>query len=301
VGRGHVAAATALVVAGALLILLAPSGRDPIARTAAQPVPPLGFRQVVLAVAAPTGSASPTPSLEPALDVLHNPGDHGPRMTTPIRATIRRLSRLGIKRYRGALVERGAYDTGMVAITFDDGPSENTVPILKELTATGSRATFFLIGARVESAPERALAILAQGSEIGDHTYSHVRLTRMNPESFAAEVDPAQDAIFAATGWRPTLLRPKGGWIEDRAVQMAAGEGLVVVDWDVHSGDTAADATVGSIVSHATSGGSGSIVLMHEKRRETVEALPRIIERLQRRGLKLVTVSELLAASASKP
>ena len=212
-------------------------------------------------------------------------------------ATIRRLSRLDLTRYLGRVVRRGGPATRMVALTFDDGPWRNTETILRDLTATGSHATFFMIGDRLKGEPELGRAVLAQGSEIGNHTYTHVSMKKVSRSVFDAEVVRTQDVVFSLTGWRPKLVRPMGGLQDVGGVRMAARTGLVVADWSDHSEDTMSDATVASIFKNATLVRSGAIILMHEKKKETVEALPAIIAALHKRGLKLVTVSELLDAS----
>jgi peptidoglycan/xylan/chitin deacetylase (PgdA/CDA1 family) len=207
------------------------------------------------------------------------------------------LASLKLDRYLGVIVHRGDPATHMVAITFDDGPSKNTAGIIKDLKAAGGKATFFFVGSRARGHWQQQQLVLAAGSEIGSHTWGHERLVRMTQKSFDAQTIRTEDVLKHDSSFRPKLLRAMHGDIDRASVAMAESLGLVVVNWSIHGDDTGNGQTTARIVRNALSAGSGDIVLLHETNPRTAEAIPAIIKGFEKRGLKLVTVSELLAAS----
>ncbi len=214
-----------------------------------------------------------------------------------IEATISHLNSLDISAFRGKKVKHGDPATKMVALTFDDGPSKNTLALVAVLKRYHVKATFFFVGGRAQDNPTLPPAVLAEGSEIGNHTYNHVRLVKLDPAQFEAQIGRTQRVIEALTGYTPKVVRPQGGRQDAAGIADAAKDGLVLVDWNVHSQDTDKKLTVAGITRNALGARAGSIILMHETRKESIEAVPGIIKGLEVRGLKLVTISELLAAS----
>jgi peptidoglycan-N-acetylglucosamine deacetylase len=178
-----------------------------------------------------------------------------------------------------------------VALTFDDGPSAYTPSILAILNRYHVHGTFFEIGEQV-SGNERVMnQILDSGDELGDHTYHHV------PDAGYSEIASAQRRIKEATGFRTCLFRPPGGAYNAATVAAATRLGMSTILWTVDPRDWSRPgaAAIYSRVVSATH--PGSIVVMHDgggDRSETVAALPRIIRTLKGRGLRLVTVSQLL-------
>ena len=98
-----------------------------------------------------------------------------------------------------------------VALTFDDGPSPYTDRLLQILKDNDAKATFFLIGNKVAANPAGAKRIADAGMEIGSHTWEHPNMTTIPPEDIPAQFSKASDAIEAATGQRPKLVRTAGG------------------------------------------------------------------------------------------
>jgi peptidoglycan/xylan/chitin deacetylase (PgdA/CDA1 family) len=216
---------------------------------------------------------------------------------TAARVAADRIASVSLERYLGVVVHKGDPATHMVAITFDDGPSKSTVGIARDLKAAGARATFFFVGGRARGHWQQQQQVLAAGSEIGSHTWDHERLMNMTAKGFDAQTVKTLDAIQHDAWYRPKLLRAMHGDIDAASVAMAKGLGLVVVNWSVHGNDTGDAESAERIARNALSAGPGDIVLLHETNPMTAEAVPAIIRGLQKRGLKLVTVSELLAAS----
>jgi peptidoglycan-N-acetylglucosamine deacetylase len=172
-----------------------------------------------------------------------------------------------------------AKDRGVVYLTFDDGPSEYTPAILNILRATGSTATFFEVGFRQAKRPAVAAQVRAQGSNIGNHTYSHPDLTALTPAQIRWEL---------ARGPRSRCVRPPFGATNPRVHQIVTQQGLREVLWTTDTLDWNRPGTT-QIVTRATgpSVQAGSIVLMHDgggDRSQTVAALPKIISTLQQRG-----------------
>ncbi len=185
----------------------------------------------------------------------------------------------------------GPRDKPVVALTFDDGPSEYTPEFLRVLREEGVHGTFFEIGQEMPGREAVMRQILAEGNEIGDHTMNHVEL----PDS--GQIAGAAARIQEYTHFQPCLFRPPGGAVNESVISTAGSLGLRTINWDVDPQDWATpgtEAIYSNVVSHAQ---NGSIILMHDgggPRDETLEALPRIIDTLRARGFGFATVSELL-------
>jgi peptidoglycan/xylan/chitin deacetylase (PgdA/CDA1 family) len=126
--------------------------------------------------------------------------------------------------------------------------------------------------------------IAAAGHVIGNHTWTHPRLTALGAAARDEEVRRTQDLLADLTGTRPALFRPPYGDTDAAVAATITGHGLTEVLWTVDTRDWAG-ASAASVVSAAEAVRPGGIVLMHEGRTETVEAVPRILAALARRGL----------------
>jgi peptidoglycan/xylan/chitin deacetylase (PgdA/CDA1 family) len=183
----------------------------------------------------------------------------------------------------------------LVALTFDDGPDPSVTPqVLTTLQRFRAQATFFLIGAKVEVEAPLAKRILREGHEVGNHTLSHVNLTRLDAERCATEWKSPQEIFQARLGITPTISRPPGGQT-NAAVRTAANAlGMTSVLWSVNPGDCdflSSEAIVERVLQDIR---AGDIVLLHDTVPATANALPRILQGLRRKGLRSVSVSELL-------
>lgn len=188
-------------------------------------------------------------------------------------------------------VTNGSRDRPVVALTFDDGPSEYTPDFLKVLREKGVHGTFFEVGQEMPGREEAMRQILAEGNELGDHTMNHVEFPGYD------QIAGAAARIRAYTHFQPCLFRPPGGGVNASVVATAGSLGMRTINWDVDPRDWSlpgTDAIYSNIVSHAR---KGSIILMHDgggPRSETLAALPQIIDTLRARGFGFATVSELL-------
>src|SRR5439155_25858841 len=128
---------------------------------------------------------------------------------------------------------RGRTDTASVALTFDDGPSEDTERILDVLGAYNLRATFFMLGRQVELFAQIARRVVAEGHDLGNHSYSHPIYLFRSPSETRLQLERAQEIIASVTGARPLFARPPGGVRTAAYFAAARRLGLRTVQWDV--------------------------------------------------------------------
>ncbi len=186
----------------------------------------------------------------------------------------------------------------LVALTFDDGPHANNTPRLIELFAREKiQVTFFEIGKHVARHPELVRALAEAGHEIGNHSKTHPRLGDMTLEEVRAELIETQAAIREATGHEPKIFRAPF-LNHGPQVWTVLGElGLPSIGTRLSTNDWATDVTVEQIVERSSRAEAGDIILLHTWQNKTVEALPEIIRNLRAKGLRFVTVSELLESA----
>ncbi len=193
-----------------------------------------------------------------------------------------------------------------VAITFDDGPhNKYTRLIVDKLKEYDAHATFFVVGNRMHGTAGEAIKYAHKnGNEIAVHGYTHnYYYDRCSEEKFREELQKTEDVIIKYTGEKPTLMRPIGGNTTP-ARNRASGYGVIM--WSVDSNDWRYKApgkkNVNTIVNNVMrSVGDGSIILMHEIYENSWQAFCIIMEKLDKAGYKVVTVSELLGAENIKP
>lgn len=187
----------------------------------------------------------------------------------------------------------------LCAITFDDGPSRNTPQLLSLLDQYGIPATFFLLGKQAELHPDLVRRIVAEGHEVGNHSFSHPNLRLLPPERKIEEIRRT-DAILRSLGAAPLFLRPPYGAFDGHTVEAADALGLSVVLWSVDSRDwrrlPADYAKLRNTRGYAYAPGMlRGVFLFHDTHKSTVEDLPRIIRELRAGGCqRFVTVSEYL-------
>lgn len=193
--------------------------------------------------------------------------------------------------------QSGTVDCGVkrcLALTFDDGVGPYTGTLLDTLKKTGSHATFFVEGQTAGLSAATMRRTLAEGNEIGNHTWDHPDLTRLSSDEVRRQVKSTQDAVERVTGRRPALFRPPYGVINEKD---EAALGLPVVLWAVDTLDWR-DKDLTMTTSRVMEGAApGRIILMHDTISSTVQAMATVIPALIQQGYTLVTVSDLLAPS----
>ncbi len=192
---------------------------------------------------------------------------------------------------------RGDTHRPRIALTFDDGPHPvYTLQLLNILRRMHTPATFFVVGEQVEKNPGLVRLEVAEGNEVGDHTYDHVNLTLIPPELVAYEVSRCDAAITKATGAPVRFFRPPGGEYNGEVLREVAGHGYITTLWTNDPGDFMKPSSVvirKRTLAHLENGG---IILLHDGIPETLEALPGIITAARLRGYQFVTVSQLAHA-----
>ncbi len=197
----------------------------------------------------------------------------------------------------------------VIALTFDDGPNEPyTSEILDILDKYNVKATFFVIGKNVELYPDTVKRMVVEGDVVGNHSYSH-NANHAITQYGSRDLYPAQEEIFKVIGVKPHLYRPPHGKKSPWELQALKRLGMVEVTWTVSTGELnvkSAELLAQRIISKAD---PGEIILLHDgygtdhntaksNKSLTVSALPLIIEQLQARGYRFVTVPELLKVPA---
>jgi peptidoglycan/xylan/chitin deacetylase (PgdA/CDA1 family) len=201
----------------------------------------------------------------------------------------------------GATAWRGSRNLAAVALTFDDGPTEDTERILDTLEDSSVRAAFFMLGRQVARYPHIARRIVDAGHEIGNHSYSHPVYLFHGSAQIRRELERTQEVIADVTGVRPLWSRPPYGVRSPGYFRAARALGLRTVQWSVTGYDW--KPRPASAIARAVARGldAGAIVLLHDgdgdgtrDRRPTVEALPAIVDAVTTRGLVVAPLAMLL-------
>lgn len=178
----------------------------------------------------------------------------------------------------------------MVALTFDDGPSKYTAEILKVLKENNSVATFFVLGSEVNKYKDVLNQVIAEGNEIGNHSYNHKNLKTITDEELYKQVQGTDDLVYIASGYTPKVMRPPYG-ISDAELNKKINKPIVkwsidTLDWESRNTDKVVAAVLNDVK-------DGDIVLMHDLYDSTAQAAKIIIPKLIEQGYQLVTVSEM--------
>ncbi len=206
----------------------------------------------------------------------------------------------------GSPISKVDTERRLVALTFDDGPAPKAVAkLLPMLHKHGAKATFFVTGAELERYPEAAAALVAAGHELGNHSYSHPRMVFISQARVAAEVEKTDELIRAAGQPGDIHFRPPYGIKAISLPYFLQKTGRRTVMWSLEpDSDRQIASSSDAIAKHVVDNSkAGEIILLHvmyNSRRESLEAVPGILEGLQQQGFQFVTVSELLAAETAR-
>lgn len=178
----------------------------------------------------------------------------------------------------------------MVALTFDDGPYDRvTNRIVKVLAKHDSRATFFVVGNRVERYADTMKNAYNKGNQIATHTFDHGDLSKMKKKQIRRELKRAFHVMKKINGENPTMLRPPYGNVNDKMRQTIR---IPMIYWNVDTEDWASR-NKDKILSRCKSIKDGDIVLMHDLYPSTAAAVEKLVPKLRKKGFQLVTVEEL--------
>ncbi|WP_377520298.1 polysaccharide deacetylase family protein [Priestia megaterium] len=188
-----------------------------------------------------------------------------------------------------------------IALTFDDGPTlDETVQILDLLKEYDAKATFFVVGSRVERYASIVEREIREGHEVGNHTFHHLIWTRnVSDKQLIKEIELTQEAISNIGGYQPSLFRPVQGFYNQKLVNVVERSNLKVVLWsqkhDTRDWDRpGVEYIVQNVLNDIE---NGDIILLHDHvngKSQTILALKRILPTLKEKGYEFVTISELL-------
>ena len=254
-----------------------------------EPTTPVAIRQ------------TPPPTVEPS---HHEPGDDE---LHPVPLQARDVTG---RRFPPGLTIYGGARRRTILFTFDDGPSRATTPALLDvLDEEGITAVFFVksesFGRRnpwERQHAEIVREIARRGHVIGNHTETHRQLPLLRNEEIAAELGLSERKIARTVGRRPRLIRPPGGALSKRVEQLLGESGYTSVMWAVYGGDLEARSPEDVVQTffrvldrrERDTGDRGGIVLLHDTKRHSVEAVPRLVAALRARNCRLLDQGEEL-------
>lgn len=196
---------------------------------------------------------------------------------------------------RADLLEEPKY----VALTFDDGPrADTTGRLLDGLLERGAAATFFVIGEQVPCNEDLLRRMRAEGHQIGNHTYSHVRLLKADKDAVVEEVHKAETLLKEAVGEGDFWLRPPYGLIGSERAKLIK---TPMIYWSVDPQDWKLldkDKVVAAVMDAVQ---PGDVILLHDFYSTSVDAALEIVDRLQKEGYDFVTVEELFRIQGVEP
>jgi peptidoglycan/xylan/chitin deacetylase (PgdA/CDA1 family) len=234
-----------------------------------------------------TFTATPSPAAPPSL------------VYTPTTTPAATLLPAAHPKVTAVEIVRGNTERPWIALTFnsgtDPGPAASILDTLREKNV---HCTMFLTpGDWVRTNAELVRRMVAEGHELGNHSYSHAHFPQLSDEQIARELSALEETVLQVTG-RSTkpYFRPPYGDRDDRVLQVVQENGYLNVYWTYHVRDWFPDETPESVFRYTVDGAcNGAIVVMHLGSWQTRAALPDIIDELRARGYRLVTLTELLA------
>lgn len=189
-------------------------------------------------------------------------------------------------------------DVIQVAITFDDGPSAHTAKLLDFLKEAGIKATFFLVGERLPYYEEEVIREVAEGHEIGYHSYDHTIQTTLSSEKITRDFEKTSQMLKDLTGAEFTVWRSPGGGYNQRVLSCIPLPHIYwwldTKDWQTRN----ADKVYSAIINKST---DGSIILLHDLHKTTVEGSIRAMREMMEGDYEFLTVTELISRNGTPP
>ncbi|GEM02261.1 Peptidoglycan/xylan/chitin deacetylase, PgdA/CDA1 family [Halolactibacillus halophilus] len=183
-------------------------------------------------------------------------------------------------------------DKKKVALTFDDGPhSENTLKALQLLAEYDMKATFFMLGSRIDFYPDLVKEVFNQGHEIGNHTWNHKQLTKISDAAIKEEINSVNQKLKDIIGESATVFRPPYGATNDHVESFLTVPSVLwtidTLDWKTKN----PDAILAEVKENLK---PGAIILMHDIHATTIDALELVLPYLEEQGYTSVEVSKVL-------
>lgn len=210
-------------------------------------------------------------------------------------ATVRALVKHTLFDHIPGLRRRGPTTQKRVALTFDDGPGDYTSRYLDALDGLGVPATFFLIGTHAEQRPELVREYIRRGHQIAGHGYDHTRFSELSRRALLDQCERTDHALNGQFSGRPWVRPPHGALNAISIVTLLAG-GYTVALWSLDSCDYHdRDPVVLAERCAPAKVSAGEVLLFHEGKQWTLDALPRIVGELRDAGYECVTMLDLYA------
>jgi polysaccharide deacetylase family sporulation protein PdaB len=183
----------------------------------------------------------------------------------------------------------------VISFSFDAAwGAEDTQTLIDIFNQYNIKVTFFVVGDWVDKFPDKVKMLHDAGHEIQNHSDSHPHLTNLSKEEIVKELEACNQKIEKITGVRPTLMRPPYGDYDNKVIEATESIGMYTIQWSVDSLDWK-DLSAQEIKTRVLSATeAGSIVLFHNAAKHTPEALPALIEALQKDGYQFVPISKLI-------
>jgi len=179
----------------------------------------------------------------------------------------------------------------LIALTFDDGPSNNTKYFIKELQKRDALVTFFVVGNRVKKYEDVLKEAYLMGNQIGSHTYSHKNLLYLNEEEITKEIEKTNEAIYNVIGTKPTIIRVPYGNINKKIRSISNMNHILwnvdTLDWKYKNSNR----VYKGIIKHAE---DGNIILLHDIFKTSVNGVLKAIDELKKQGYEFVTIDEMV-------
>ncbi len=196
------------------------------------------------------------------------------------------------------IINHGPAVRNHVSLTFDDGPTPGvTDRILDEFKKRGLHATFFMIGQRIAASPELARRVVAEGHEVGNHTFTHPKLSEMPNARAEEEIQKTQDIIAATLSLKPAFFRPPYLAFRPDQAPLVDQRGMGIVYGNVDPSDWSQPGEEKIIEVITRDAKPGSIAICHDMHAQTANAIGTVLDRLVAAGLTPVTLSTLMASS----
>lgn len=186
-------------------------------------------------------------------------------------------------------------DQPMIALTFDDGPNPDTTgKLLDALEENNARATFFMLGDHINSGKADIIKRMKDlGCDLGSHTYAHKQLTKLTGSALSDEFTKTEDNLKEVAGEGACCVRPPYGAYNDATREEAKKCGQPIILWSIDTLDWKTknvDSIYSEVIDKVV---DGDILLFHDIYETSVDAVIKLIPKLQEKGFQLVTVSEM--------